>query len=84
MNSGEIEELDEDEDSDKGEEEMTSNEILELCTKLEKACLSRGDPGQSFVLAQELRRFKVALSRETMLKSKQPTLDEYFMVKVKD
>ncbi|KAJ7842646.1 hypothetical protein B0H14DRAFT_2586208 [Mycena olivaceomarginata] len=66
----------EEEDEPEGEPDLTTAEMLSLCQKLEKACLTKGQPDQSMALADHLRHFRANVQREEFLAAKQVTLDD--------
>ncbi|KAJ7670535.1 hypothetical protein B0H17DRAFT_1141764 [Mycena rosella] len=71
--------MDVDDSDNEGEEEtpdLSTAEILELCQKLEKACLMKGEPDQSMALTGHLRQFHANIRREEFLGAKQITLAE--------
>ncbi|KAJ7833222.1 hypothetical protein B0H14DRAFT_2591584 [Mycena olivaceomarginata] len=61
--------------------DMATTDVLELCQKLEKICLAKGQPNQSMALAQELRQFRAHVRRDELLNNKQITLAEAWGMK---
>ncbi|KAJ7798000.1 hypothetical protein B0H14DRAFT_3493064 [Mycena olivaceomarginata] len=55
---GEVMEIDHDSDDKDSAPDMVTTDLLQLCQKLEKVCLSKGQPEQSMVLVKELRQFR--------------------------
>ncbi|KAJ7874064.1 hypothetical protein B0H14DRAFT_3437982 [Mycena olivaceomarginata] len=72
----EVDSEEEEEDEPEGEPDLTTAEMLSLFQKLEKACLTKGQPDQSIALADHLRRFRANVQREEFLAAKQVTLDD--------
>lgn len=54
------------------------SEILQMCEKLEMACMSESDANTSLELTRLLRKFHGELRRKELLNAKQSTLDGYW------
>ena len=54
------------------------SEILQMCEKLEMACMSESDANTSLELTRLLRKFRGELRRKELLNAKQTTLDGYW------
>jgi hypothetical protein len=80
---GEVIEIIDDSDDEDLAPDMVTADVLELCQKLEKICLAKGQPDQSMALAQELRQFRAHVRRDELLNNKQITLAEAWGMKTK-
>ncbi|KIK92742.1 hypothetical protein PAXRUDRAFT_146634, partial [Paxillus rubicundulus Ve08.2h10] len=77
---GEVIEIEESDDDEGREPEISCSEGLELCQKLEAACLQLGDATSplSLDLIKHIRHFRAHLRRQELLHAHQTTLDSFF------
>jgi len=77
--AGEVIEIESDEEEG-AEPEVSRTETLELCRRLEGACLQFGNVDSSLPLdlLKQLRLFRAHLRRDELLHGKQTTIDMYF------
>jgi len=76
---GAVEEEDSDSDDEPREAEMCHAEVMELCKKLERACLDRiGEVDNVQALSKEVRRFRGQLQRSQSANARQTTLETFW------
>ncbi|KAH0830248.1 hypothetical protein J3R83DRAFT_1608 [Lanmaoa asiatica] len=78
--NSEVIEVDSDNEDEDTEPEISRKEALELCSRLEGACLQLGDARSavSLTLISQLRLFRAHIRREELLHGRQTTLDTFF------
>ncbi|CAA7260467.1 unnamed protein product [Cyclocybe aegerita] len=75
---GEVIELDSEDEEDDDHPRLSTREIMDLCTQLERACISENDPETSLDFLHGLRRFRIHLRRREAMGAKQTTLTNWF------
>ena len=80
--NGEVINVDLDDEDYDGDDEMhisvTRKDVLDLCQRLEGACMQFGNPQTSLDLSAQLRIFRAELRREELMTATQTSLDQFF------
>ena len=69
---------DDDDEEEPSRPELTNAEIIELCEKLEFACLDKPDLSCNIELAHNLRVFRAHARKDQFQNAKQTSIDTYF------
>ncbi|KAH0835693.1 hypothetical protein J3R83DRAFT_9469, partial [Lanmaoa asiatica] len=57
---------------------ISCSEMIQLCEKLEMACITRSGADTSLEVVRQLRKLRGDVRREEMQTAKQTTLDSYW------
>ena len=76
--AGDVMEVDESDDEEEGEEELTTKQVMEMCQQMEGLCIKHGSFKGSLDLAKHIRRYRIHLTKEQSQRAKQTTLDGFF------
>ncbi|KAG2041219.1 hypothetical protein BDR03DRAFT_1007547 [Suillus americanus] len=81
IRSGELVEVESDDEDEDDPPKVCATELIPLCKKLETACIARVSAGSSLELVHRLCAFRAALRREELQNAKQATLDKFWNTK---
>ncbi|KAG2357400.1 WD40-repeat-containing domain protein [Suillus spraguei] len=81
IRSGELVEVESDDEDEDDPPKVCAIELIPLCEKLEAACIARVGADSSLDLVHKLRAFRAALRREELQNAKQATLDKFWNTK---
>ncbi|KAG2359277.1 hypothetical protein BDR07DRAFT_1488389 [Suillus spraguei] len=81
IRSGELVEVESDDEDEDDQPKVCVAELIPLCEKLEVACIARAGADSSLDLIHKLRAFRATPRREQLQNAKQATLDQLWNTK---
>ncbi|KAG2082598.1 uncharacterized protein F5147DRAFT_783247 [Suillus discolor] len=81
IRSGELVEVESDDEDEDDQPKVCATELILLCKKLEAACIAQVGADSSLDLVHKLRAFQATLQRKELQNAKQVTLDKFWNTK---